>query len=183
MRSPEDDADRIADSLDTPSSFETIFDRHFTTIHRYLARRVGSQLADDLAAATFVEAFRARARYDVSRGDALPWLYGIAANLIRSHRREERRQLEAYARVASGQMPVDDHARVEERIDAETAVAHALAGLLPDDRDTLLLFVWGALVRRGGRPRRSRSRSAPCGLVCIGRGDVFVNSWAKRSNT
>jgi DNA-directed RNA polymerase specialized sigma24 family protein len=37
-----------------------IFERHFRVIHRYLARRVGGELADDLAAEAFAEALRVR---------------------------------------------------------------------------------------------------------------------------
>jgi RNA polymerase sigma-70 factor (ECF subfamily) len=145
MERPGDDAVDIAASLTTPSSFEAVFDRHFRLIHRYLARRVGTELADDLAATTFVEAFRARAGYDLDRHDARPWLYGIAANLIRTHRRHERRQLAAYARVIPEHEARDDHERVLDRIDAEAAIGRALVQLDPDDRDTLLLFVWGDL--------------------------------------
>jgi hypothetical protein len=36
--------------------------------------------------------------YDSSRADARPWLYGIATNLLREHRRTEDRRLRAYAR-------------------------------------------------------------------------------------
>jgi RNA polymerase sigma factor (sigma-70 family) len=139
------DAAAIAASLATPAHFEPIFDRHFRAIHRYLASRVGTELADDLAATTFVEAFRARSRYDLDRQDARPWLYGIAANLVRSHRRHERRQLAAYARMVPDRDALDDHERVDERIDAEAAVARALVRLQAHDRDTLLLFVWGEL--------------------------------------
>lgn len=75
------DAAVILASLRVPSSFAKLFDRHFDAIYSYLRRRVGEQLAEDLAAQTFEEAFRLRARYDLTRGDARPWLYGIATNL------------------------------------------------------------------------------------------------------
>jgi hypothetical protein len=80
-----------------PRRFELVFERHFDSIHRYLARRVGRDLADDLAAETFAVAFKSRRRYDAARADARPWLYGIASNLLRHHRRREERQLRAYA--------------------------------------------------------------------------------------
>jgi hypothetical protein len=47
------DAMPIARSLAEPEVFSTIFDRHFAAIHRYLARRVGSARADDLASQRF----------------------------------------------------------------------------------------------------------------------------------
>ena len=54
------DAQIIATSESDPSRFGEIFDRHFPAIHRYVHRRVGRQLADDLAAETFSVAFRNR---------------------------------------------------------------------------------------------------------------------------
>jgi len=51
---------------------------------RLIARRVGSALAEDLAAETFAIAYRCRACFDPARGSLRSWLYGIAANLVRS---------------------------------------------------------------------------------------------------
>ncbi|MEV4578304.1 sigma factor [Nonomuraea jabiensis] len=62
-------------------------------IHRYAARRLGTQAADDIAAETFLIAFRRRASYDLSHRLARPWLYGIATTLIARHRRSEERFL------------------------------------------------------------------------------------------
>ena len=91
------DADCLARSLSEPTAFAPIFDRHFGAIHRYLHRRAGRDLADELAAETFALAFERRASCRAS-GQLLPWLYGIATNLLHRHRRVERRQLDAYAR-------------------------------------------------------------------------------------
>ena len=81
-----------------PERFGVVAERHFNEVFRYLARRVGRDVAQDLGAETFVVAFSARTRYDGSRADARPWLFGIATNLIRRHRRGELRMLAAYAR-------------------------------------------------------------------------------------
>src|SRR5688572_18566387 len=80
-----DDAAVIAASLATPERFAVIFDRHAPYIHRYLARRLGAEVADDLVGETFLVAFRKRGRYDGQRHDARPWLYGIATNLLGQH--------------------------------------------------------------------------------------------------
>ncbi len=83
---PSDDRDDgaiIFASLRHPDLFAVIFDRHAPHVHRYLARRLGREAADDLVAETFLVAFGKRKRYDTARADARPWLYGIAANLIR----------------------------------------------------------------------------------------------------
>src|SRR5579863_1015341 len=88
-----DDAAIIAASFGVPDKFAELFGRHAPVIHRYIARRVGPQYAEDLVAETFLVAFRRRQTYDSSQRDARPWLYGIATNLIGQHRREEARQL------------------------------------------------------------------------------------------
>ena len=77
MESASSDADCVARSLSEPTAFEPIFDRHFAAVHRYLHRRVGRDVADELAAETFAVAFERR---DLPRESALPWLYGIATN-------------------------------------------------------------------------------------------------------
>ena len=49
-----DDAAVIEVSRAEPDRFASLFDRHAPYIHRYLARRVGTQAADDLVAETFL---------------------------------------------------------------------------------------------------------------------------------
>jgi RNA polymerase sigma factor (sigma-70 family) len=127
-------------------SFEDAFEAEFPSLHRYLARRVGGSSADELAAETFAVAFRSWDRLDPAR-PVRPWLYGIAANLMRHHWRKERRMLRAYARNGVDPVFADEDATVE-RADAEARhreLAAALAGLRRDDREILLLHAWAEL--------------------------------------
>src|SRR5260370_30249150 len=87
------DAAIIKASWTDPEQFALLFDRHASVIHRYIARRAGGEIAEDLVAETFLAAFHRRRRYLTSCADARPWLYGIATNLIGQHRRDEARQL------------------------------------------------------------------------------------------
>jgi RNA polymerase sigma-70 factor (ECF subfamily) len=141
------DALAISRSLADPESFEVVFDRHFASIHRYLRRRVGSELAQELAAETFLQAFRGRRRFTDGGDSALPWLYGIAANLLRMNQRAEERRLRAYARVAGqGGDALVEGADTEARLDAAAlapALAAALAALSPASREVMLLHAWG----------------------------------------
>jgi RNA polymerase sigma-70 factor, ECF subfamily len=66
------DAAAIARSLESPGAFAGVFERHHAAIHRYLARRLGADLADELAAETFAVAFAKRGRYDLAVPDARP---------------------------------------------------------------------------------------------------------------
>jgi predicted RNA polymerase sigma factor len=63
-------------------SFDDAFSAEFASLHGYLARRLGASAADDLAAETFAVALRNWDRLDPER-PVRPWLYGIAANLMR----------------------------------------------------------------------------------------------------
>src|SRR2546423_12589238 len=148
------DAQAIAASKMDPERFTEVFDRHFVPIHRYLHRRVGGQRADDLAAETFAEAFRRRDRYD-GRPDARPWLYGIAANLLRRSARLERRQLFAYARSGVDPVVHADLDDADDRVDAAAqrrSLAGAVAGLRAADRRGLLLLAWAGLPDEGDAP-------------------------------
>ncbi|MGW0203008.1 RNA polymerase sigma factor [Nonomuraea sp. NPDC003201] len=144
----EDDAELIRRSHDDPERFAGIFDRYLQQIHRYAARRLGTQAADDIAAETFLIAFRRRASYDPSHQLARPWLYGIATTLIARHRRGEERFLRALSRTGVDPLPEPMADAVVGRVaaqDHDRRLAGALAGLSRGDRDVLLLVAWGDL--------------------------------------
>jgi RNA polymerase sigma-70 factor (ECF subfamily) len=137
-----DDHELIRQSRDRPEVFGQIFDRYATVVHHYLARRVGGTLADDLTAETFLIAFRGRDRYDTDHSDALPWLYGIAANLVRGHRRTELRQYRALARTGVDPAQTDHGDRVTAQVAAAghvRALAGVLARLSAREREVLTL--------------------------------------------
>ena len=163
-RAVADDARVIECSWCEPEQFAVLFDRHAPRIHRYVARRVGREVADDLVAETFLAAFGKRRHYDLRYADAGPWLYGIATNLIGQHRREEARQfrLQLALRPEPG---VPGHA---EQVAADVTVqatrgllVAALARLAAADRDVLLLIAWEQLTY----PEVSRSLGIPVGTV------------------
>lgn len=135
------DADSLTRSLTEPEAFERIFDRHFAAVHKYLHRRAGRELADELAAETFALAFERRASCRAS-ASALPWLYGIATNLLRRRRRAERRQLRAYGRTGVDRWTAyeDEAAARVDGSSLDARLAGALAAMRPRERDALLLY-------------------------------------------
>ncbi|MEW2356882.1 RNA polymerase sigma factor [Spirillospora sp. NPDC029432] len=142
------DGEAIGASLDDPERFAEIFERHWDEIHRYVARRLGPGIAEDVGAETFAAAFRGRSRYDLSRPDARPWLYGIATNLIRQHRRVERRHHETLARTGAEWAAEPFERDSDERLIAQglgPRIAAALAKLTHGERDLLLLIAWADL--------------------------------------
>jgi len=136
------DARHIEMSLVEPPAFGALFERHAGSVHRYLVSRVGAQSAEDLVGETFVTAFRARSRYDLSRPDARPWLFGIATNLVRHHWRSQ-------GRTSSAGFHADSGATAHDHSDDATSsvffssqhehVAQALAQLDDAHLDVLLL--------------------------------------------
>jgi RNA polymerase sigma factor (sigma-70 family) len=146
MESVASDAEVVEISLREPAAFEQIFDRHFDVIHRYIHRRVGPDLADDLAAETFALAFERRASCRAG-GSVLPWLLGIATNLLRRCWRAERRELRAYGRSGIDQwVGYEDEAAA--RVDGASLgarLAAALAEMRPRERDALLLYALAEL--------------------------------------
>lgn len=135
-------------SLSDSELFAELFHRHAPRIQRYVVRRLGQDAADDIVAETFLLAFRQRAAYDQTREDALPWLYGIATNLIGRHRRAETRLYRALARTGTDPVTAPFTDLADDRVTAGAAsrrLALALAGLSAAYRDTLLLVVWGDL--------------------------------------
>jgi RNA polymerase sigma factor (sigma-70 family) len=143
------DAQVIAASLHDPEEFAHVYDRHAAAIHRYLLRRLGAEVAEDLTADTFAAAFRSRSRFDASQAtDALPWLYGIASKLGARHRRQEVRGLRALARTGIDPVAHSWVEQADQRLVAQASnlpLAQALADLSPGDRDVLLLVAWADL--------------------------------------
>jgi RNA polymerase sigma-70 factor (ECF subfamily) len=137
---PIDTAD-AADLAGPAHRFHAVVDRHFDAVAAFLTRRVGPDIAQDLAQETFVTAFKRRDRFDRRYDSARPWLLGIATKAVASHRREERRQLELYRRAAA--QPTAPHADVPPQLDPR--LFDGLTALARRDRDALLLHVWGEL--------------------------------------
>lgn len=139
------DAEVIARSLGDPEAFGVIFDRHYDTIHRYVARRSGPDSASDLAADVFTRAFVIRHRYDPGRESALPWLYGIAVNIIGDALRRLRRSERLYLALA-GEELLPESAGIEQvpsrvaAAEAGRAINQALGRLAPRDRETIILY-------------------------------------------
>jgi RNA polymerase sigma factor (sigma-70 family) len=131
-----------------PEAFTELFDRYADDVYRHVVRRLGPNAAEDVTAETFTVAFAVRARFDLSRPDARPWLLGIATNLIRGNRRTELRRWRAMARAVPAAAEEPEADRAAARLTAQAArreLAAALALLSPEQRDALLLHAWAKL--------------------------------------
>ncbi|MFC0029346.1 RNA polymerase sigma factor [Micromonospora chaiyaphumensis] len=162
----ETDAEIISRMHGDPAVFDAIFDRYYPAIHGYASRRLGRDLADDVAAETFLVAFDHWRRYDTTQHSARPWLFGIASNLIAGHRRAEARQYRALARAEHADRDGHDGPadRIAVRLDAQAVrarLAAALAEISPSDREVVLLVAWADLTCE----EVSRALEIPAGTV------------------
>lgn len=122
--------------------FERLFEDEFNRVFGYLARRVGSAEARDLAAEVFTRAYAGRKRFDPARAAPRAWLFGIAQNVLRRHYRDEERRLRALARLGAEAGIIGAQSEVSRE---EPRLAQALIDLEREERDVLLLFAWAEL--------------------------------------
>lgn len=145
------DRENIFRARDDPGAFAAVFDKYSGLVHRYVARRVDAQVADDVMSETFLVAFERRASFDGSE-DARPWLLGIATNLMKKHSRLEARAWKGLVAADLGEVRLDAIDDANARLDA-TATAKRIGGALgrlpAGDRDALLLYAWGDLDYEG----------------------------------
>jgi RNA polymerase sigma-70 factor (ECF subfamily) len=130
-------------------AFGDLYERHATAVYNHCFRRTTSwSLAEDLTSAVFLEAWRRRSGVRLVGDSALPWLLGVATNLVRNQRRTLRRYHAALGRVPP---PPDEDDFVDDladRMDDERAVRELLrlVGQLPRrERDVLALCAWDGL--------------------------------------
>lgn len=128
-----------------PGFLPEFYRRHVAKVTGVGVRRLST--AEDVAdfvANVFLEVLRSAGSYDPRRGDAVAWLYGLAGNVAAGMRRQQRRSTDAEHRLAGRSLlDADDYARVEERIDAASALRRAYEAMqqLPDQDRRLLELV------------------------------------------
>jgi RNA polymerase sigma factor (sigma-70 family) len=142
----ETDGALIGRSLAEPERFSLIVERHTTPVFRYLTSRVGHGSSEDLLADVFEAAFRARQRYDTGHDDALPWLLGIATNVIRHHLRSETRRASMVRKVTRLHGPGQELADTTDSVVARAElndelrqIHRALMGLADKHREVIVL--------------------------------------------
>ena len=119
--------------------FAAVYTEHLPAISRYLARRVERDAVEDLAADVFALAWRKRE--SVTRGEELPWLYRIAANLVANHRRK----LAASTSFIASLRPADSAPAADDIVIADQQLANAWKQLQPADREVIALATFEEL--------------------------------------
>ena len=163
------DAALVQNSLEDPTAFGLIFTRHIEAISRYISRNSAPAFVEDLTAETFLIAFDKRSRFDVSRESCLPWLFGIASNVLRHHYRSQHRQRRLRRKSESvfvtEYISTDgDPSQAETRMEAarlEKLLARALDQINEDSREALLLFAQAGL----SYPEIAEALEVPIGTI------------------
>lgn len=126
-------------------AFGLLFERHARTVYNYCFRRIGDwAAAEDLLSIVFLEAWRRR-DMRIPAGKELPWLLGIATNVVRNRRRSERRHAAALRRVPRPRAEPELTGESDERIDAERLMRRTLellARLPRRELDVFVLCAW-----------------------------------------
>ena len=125
--------------------FKAMYDEHYPAVLRYAARRVGTEAARDVAAETFLTAWR---RFDhVPPQQSLPWLYATARKCLANELRRRDRREQLHSRIRAEVLRGQDVAGTEpgERVADRLAVLAALASLRPNDQEALRLIEWEQL--------------------------------------
>jgi RNA polymerase sigma-70 factor (ECF subfamily) len=142
------------------TEYEDLYRSHAQGIYAYCLRRTTTDEARDATADVFVVAWR---RFDKvpSGDDALPWLYGVARNILADKQRSARRRSKLFAKsVANFEATVPGPEAQIVRNSEHEAVVSALGKLPEKDREVLLLVEWEGLSRETVAEMMFVSRSA-----------------------
>lgn len=122
---------------DRAERFAALYAAHYGALYAYGSRRVGPDAADEIAAEAFLVAWR---RFDDLPSDVLPWLYGVARNVVLRHRTKTGRHLRTLETLHRAPVSVSDTAG-----DDDAALWTAWAQLRDQDREVLALIAWEEL--------------------------------------
>lgn len=132
----------------TSDDISGLYERHATALLKFaMQRTLDAQLSVDIVGETFAIAFERRRRYrGKTDAEALSWLFGIAANLIKMYFRSGAIERRAMQKLGVDRTVVTDDEL--ERIDALAGTAElrgivveALRDLNADQRDAVQLRV------------------------------------------
>ncbi|GAA4225493.1 DNA-directed RNA polymerase specialized sigma24 family protein [Streptosporangium album] len=125
---------------DDSQRFTSMYDECRQRVWAYVVSRAGRQVADEVVSETFAIAWR---RLDDVPEPALPWLLGVARNVLRDNIRAEVRRDALGAELRSW-----TEGDVAEQVTERLSVLRALTELPEDDREVLILTAWQGLSPR-----------------------------------
>lgn len=131
-------------AIDAEKRLRRIYDEYYNRLLAYALSYTSRSNAEDIVSETFLIAWR---RLDDVPSRELPWLIGVARNLIRERYRADRRLRELCTELSTelGRDVAEDPA---EHVTARAGALRALAELGDADREVLTLLAWHGLTNR-----------------------------------
>lgn len=144
----------------TDARFDALYRAHAHEVHAYCLRRTSSEEAKDATSEVFVVAWR---RFDdMPEGDErLPWLYGVARNVLANRARSFRRRDRLAAKAAAHHDPAVPGPEPQiVRNEEHNELLRALSKLPDKDQEILRLVEWEGVSRDRVAEMLFLSRSA-----------------------
>jgi RNA polymerase sigma-70 factor (ECF subfamily) len=130
----------IIDRMSESDQFVRLYKAYYAGVLAYARRRVGEDAAADVAAETFLVAWR---RPTSVPDQPLPWLLGVARNVVLNEQRRLRRQDRVTSKIAV--LAPDASVEFEDRVVDSSAMAEAFGELSAKEREALQLVAWDDL--------------------------------------
>jgi RNA polymerase sigma-70 factor (ECF subfamily) len=129
-----------------PEAFRALYRRHYAAVCRYLAARTDREHVEDLAAETFLVAWRRQRELPAHER---PWLLNAAGKCLANQRRS-RERASALAERLAAMAPRESPGLEAELVRGAQgqALVGALANLGDRDREVVLLRHWDGLTPR-----------------------------------
>lgn len=128
-------------AADADEKLDILYRSHRSAIDAYCRRRVPAEAVSDLVSEVFLTAWRRIA--DIPTQAELPWLYGVARNVVSNHQRSTRRRLRLVSALTAQPPATADDIEVQVvRRAEEKMVLEALQTLSPVDQEVLRLRAW-----------------------------------------
>ncbi|AKK05373.1 RNA polymerase sigma factor, sigma-70 family [Corynebacterium mustelae] len=122
---------------DSRAQFEATYHEDYPRVLAYLRRRSDCDQATELAAEVFL---RAWTKWDSAGNPPLPWLYGIARNVLLEFYRGRGRDQDLHLKVAQRRNLVV--VGMDDAVAAKIDIRAAMAGLAEADQEILRLHTW-----------------------------------------
>jgi RNA polymerase sigma-70 factor, ECF subfamily len=139
---------RVAAAVETAfaegddEALRAVYDTYGPLVYSFCRRSVGEDRAKDVTQEVFVSAWRARDRFDASKGSLAAWLMAIAKNRLIDNVRGEERHASRRADGEAVEIRVESEV---ERVGERMLVADALEALPERSRTLIELAYLGGL--------------------------------------
>ena len=131
---------RAVDVENEAEQFSLLFRQHYAQIVAFARRRVGPDACQEIAAETFLVAWR---RFESVPETALPWLYQVASFTIANHRRREAKTVPYGESTNLDRFMGPFHP--DEDYVGDGLITRAFASLSSKDKEVLRLAAWDGL--------------------------------------